>query len=104
MAESKTYDRTWSVMGMFAQGKGALRIPKELFLSYCPNVPLISMTQSVPFRDWPKLEGFSGVMGDNNSLWRMVVSNRVQTCSKKAWFYSREVGSDGCLQVRVSIT
>ena len=62
MDGAKTDWKTWVVLVKLAQGKGAARRPKSLFLSYCENVPLIKLTCSGPFRAWKKSEGLSGVM------------------------------------------
>ena len=61
----------WVVLGKFAQVKGAVRIPKDMFLSYCVNAPLIQLSCSGPLRACTKFEGLSGVVVDKNSFgWR----------------------------------
>ena len=65
MGGSKTDCGTRVVLGKLARGKGAVRKPKVLFLSYSAKAPLIQLTWLGPFRDFSKLEGFSGIMVEN---------------------------------------
>ena len=53
------------MLGKLTRGKGAVRMPKVLFLSYSAKAPLIQLTWLGPFRDFSKLEGFSGIMVEN---------------------------------------
>ena len=62
MGESKIDCRTRVVLVKLAWGKGAVRRPKVMFLSYSAKAPLIQFTRLGPFRGFPQLEGFSGIM------------------------------------------
>ena len=65
------------VLVKLERGKGSVKIPKALFLLYFENAPLIQLTRTVTLRDWPKLEGLSGVMvekfirADSRLYWGM---------------------------------
>ena len=63
------YQRMWVVLGNFAQGKGAGRRPKALFISYYAEAHLIKLTWSGSLRAWPNFEVFSGVAVEKNSWW-----------------------------------
>ena len=80
MAGSKTYQRTRDVLIKFSWVNETLRMPKALFLSYCARAHLIQLIRSVPLRYWPKLEGLSGIILENNSLWMMLDYNRGLPC------------------------
>ena len=62
MAGAKKDQRKRFLLSKLAQGKGEVRKPKALLLSYCTKELLIQFTRLGPFRDWPKLQGFSGMM------------------------------------------
>ena len=57
------------MLGNFAQGKGAGRRPKALFISYYAEAHLIKLTWSGSLRAWPNFEVFSGVAVEKNSWW-----------------------------------
>ena len=58
MSGSRTEWNIWVVLGKFSRGKGAVRIPKALFLPYCAKAPLIQFTRSDPLIACPKLKRF----------------------------------------------
>ena len=64
----RTDQRNLVVIGRLAWGKGAVRRPKALFLSYFAKSPLIRLTRSGPLRAWPKFECYKGVVVQNTFM------------------------------------
>ena len=62
MSRARMDKRAWVFLSRLAQVKGAVSIPKSLFLEYCTKAPLIQLTRLVPLGVWPKSDVFTGVV------------------------------------------